>query len=108
MSPAPVRHSVRPPISSAAIGRPRTSGFRRRTAFFTAHPKPEHDYEPEDLIKVKISGAARQELRRTLYDYGITRATLFPGLDGLGSEIEAAIRHRFVLRPEDLLSDQDQ
>lgn len=73
---------------------------------FTVHPEPEQDYAPKGLVKITIPGAARQDLRRTLYGYGTTRATLFPGVDGLACEIETAIRHGFVLRPEDLLSDQ--
>jgi len=82
------------------------NGFQRRTGS-SRYIQPERDYTPEDLIKITIPGAARPTLRRTLYYYGITRGTLFPGLDGLASEIESAFRHGFVLRPEELLQERD-
>lgn len=72
---------------------------------FTVHPEPQRDYAPDDLVKITIPGETRSTFRRTLYDYGITYASLFPGLDGLAVEIVSAIQYGYVLRPEDRLPD---
>jgi hypothetical protein len=74
-----------------------------QAGIFTVHPEPELIYRPEHLVTLRIPGNVRQVLRRSLYDYGITAATLYPGLDGLAQELKSAVLHGFVLRPEDLL-----
>jgi hypothetical protein len=75
-----------------------------QAGLFTVHPQPQRDYVPSGLVKITIPGAKRSKLRRILYDYGITRASLFPGLDGLASEIASAVKYGYVLRPGELLA----
>jgi hypothetical protein len=74
-----------------------------QSGIFTVHPEPELVYKPEHLVTLRIPGDARKVMRRALYDYGVTAATLYPGLDGLAEELKSAVVHGFVLRPEDLL-----
>jgi hypothetical protein len=75
-----------------------------QAGLFTVHPEPECDYAPSGLVKITIPGPTRSMLRRALYDYGITHASLFPGLDGLASEIAAAVKYGYVLRREELFA----
>ena len=39
--------------------------------------------ETGDLARIRIRNAARTPIRRALFNYGVTRKILFPGLDGL-------------------------
>jgi len=55
---------------------------------FTIHPNPTVPFEPDTMVKYIIINAFRRELKFILYRYGITRASMFPGLDGLSSHIQ--------------------
>jgi hypothetical protein len=53
---------------------------------FTAHPEAGRDETidwPGDLLQVLVPGDARARMRHELTQLGITRATLFPDLDGI-------------------------
>src|SRR5262245_27002343 len=54
---------------------------------FTAHAKPSEVFQSPHLTRAIIPAAHRAELRIRLYRYGITRGSLFQGLDGLSAEI---------------------
>ena len=55
---------------------------------FTIHPKPYKPFESEEMDKIILPNRIRPSLKRTLNKYGIDRFSLFPGLDGLASNIE--------------------
>jgi hypothetical protein len=54
---------------------------------FTVHPHPFDPYAAPQVTKVLIPHGVRFRLRDDLYRYGISRGSLFPGLDGLAAEI---------------------
>jgi hypothetical protein len=60
-----------------------------QVGLFTIHPEPSTpiDQNTPNLDRILISGGARRDLKRTLYRYGIHRASLFPDLDGLAAHI---------------------
>jgi hypothetical protein len=65
---------------------------RRITAqmgVFTFHPDWELPFESPELSKMIIRNKDnfRKQLKRTLYTYGIHRASLFPDIDGLAAHI---------------------
>jgi hypothetical protein len=65
---------------------------RRITAqagLFTIHPDPEVDFrENKNVSLMIVRGAYRKTLKKSLYKYGIHRASLFPDVDGLTRHIE--------------------
>ena len=64
---------------------------RRITAqvgVFTIHPRPKEAFVSPDVDRLIIESKARKDLKRTLYKYGIHRASLFPDLDGLAAHIK--------------------
>ncbi len=54
---------------------------------FTIHPNPDKPIQSPRITKVVIQNQCRKEIKRQLYTYGISSATLFPGLDGLAKEL---------------------
>jgi len=54
---------------------------------FTIHPDPEKPFSSDGLEKLVIPNRVRRGLKKTADMYGISRATLFPGLDGLARHI---------------------
>jgi hypothetical protein len=71
---------------------------RRITAqvgVFTVHPDPRQPLESDEVQRWIIPNAYRKELRRTLFQYGIHRASLFPDLDGLSKHIEWFCTERY-------------
>ncbi len=52
---------------------------------FTIHPKPNEAFRDEGIDKYVIEKGARQKIKKMLDLYGINRAKLFPGLDGLAA-----------------------
>lgn len=54
---------------------------------FTIHPDPTDPYLALGIKRAFISFDARKRIREDLYRYGVSSACLFPGLDGLTSEI---------------------
>ena len=54
---------------------------------FTIHPEPEIPLISDNIDKLIIPYSLRRKLKKILNTYGINRAALFPGLDGLSSHI---------------------
>lgn len=65
-----------------------TPRITAQTGLFTIHPDPKESFDSPNVRVVKIAAGFRRDLKRTLWKYGIHRATLFPGLDGLCSHLE--------------------
>lgn len=59
-----------------------------QSGLFTVHPFPYEPFDSDRVDKLIISSGFRKELKFILYRYGITRASLLPGLDGLSSHLE--------------------
>jgi hypothetical protein len=51
--------------------------------FFTLHKNPAKPFRVDDLIKFKFPSEIRARTLYTLDFYGVNRASLFPGLDGI-------------------------
>lgn len=66
---------------------------RAQLGVFTVHPYPTEPLQAADLpdrarlFKVVVKNYAREQIKRTLANYGIFRQTLFPDLDGLAESI---------------------
>ena len=71
-----------------------------QSAIFTIHPDPTEPYLPQGLEKHVIDANYRIPLRQTLALLGITRATLFPGLDGLSGKLTWDLCWRMELAEE--------
>lgn len=65
-----------------------------QAGLFTIHPDPRKPFENEHVDKIVIPAEARRSIRHTLYQYGIHRASLFPGLDGLATHLNWLRRKR--------------
>jgi type I restriction enzyme M protein len=65
-----------------------TSRITAQVGLFTAHPDPREAFESPDIDRLIIRNTFRRRLKQILYKYGIHRASLFPGLDGLAAHIE--------------------
>lgn len=59
-----------------------------QSGLFTIHNEPNNPFESPKIEKLLIKGTMRREIKAQLYKYGISRKTLFPGLDGLASDLE--------------------
>jgi hypothetical protein len=55
---------------------------------FTVHPNPLADFTSPRLTKLTIVKQSRSEIKRILFKYGVSRKTLFPGLDGLCADLD--------------------
>jgi len=55
---------------------------------FTIHPKPLEPLVSSQIERLIIKREIRRNLKHVLYRYGIHRAILFPGLDGLAEHIK--------------------
>ena len=64
-----------------------TSRITARAGLFTIHPSPNVPFNSAKIDKIIIPKSLRKKLKKTLYKFGIHRATLFPGLDGLAVHI---------------------
>lgn len=58
-----------------------------QAGLFTVHPTPTAPMESDTLEKIVILTSFRKQMKNILFAYGIHRATLFPGLDGLADHI---------------------
>lgn len=58
-----------------------------QTGIFTVHPSPQTEMTSDTLEKMVIAQSFRKSLKDILFKYGIHRATLFPGLDGLADHL---------------------
>ena len=59
-----------------------------QSGLFTIHPEPEVPLINEHVSKIIIPQELRRDFKQMLHNYGINRATLFPGLDGLAQHLE--------------------
>lgn len=64
-----------------------TERIVQQSGLFTVHPDFEKPFEPDKLEKLIIPEANRRELKRQLFKLGFSRGSLFPGLDGIASDI---------------------
>jgi len=80
-----------------------SSRITAQKGVFTIHPNPHMPFLHRDLIEIKIPLASRDEMRRALFQYGVSSGTLFPGLDGIAQELEAVVLHKFLIDAEDLI-----
>lgn len=76
-------------VSSVIRYRPShvTARITAQAGLFTVHPEPKTPFDHKSLLKIVISSHARTEIKKTLYKYGISHKTLFPGLDGLAADL---------------------
>lgn len=59
-----------------------------QSGIFTIHPDPTQPFDSDKLDKYIIPNSLRRELKFILYRYGISRASMFPGLDGIAAHTE--------------------
>jgi FRG domain len=66
-----------------------TPRLTAQAGLFTIHPNPKVAFQGNPSITriIDIAGTARREIKRTLSQFGIHEASLFPGLDGQGAHI---------------------
>jgi len=65
-----------------------TPRITAQSGLFTVHPDPAKALNSSAVEKLVIRASFRRELKKILYRYGIHRAALFPGLDGLAAYIQ--------------------
>lgn len=65
-----------------------TPRITAQAGLFTIHPDPVSAFESKSIDRLVIAASYRKRLKHTLFRYGIHRASLFPGLDGLSKHIE--------------------
>lgn len=58
-----------------------------QNALLTIHGYPTSIYKPKGLEKILITSNFSSVLKRMLINFGISRATLFPGLDGIAADL---------------------
>lgn len=61
----------------------RTHRVNAQSGIFTVQPDPTEPLWHPSLQRIRIANSARQQIKGVLFDYGITRKLLFPGLDGI-------------------------
>jgi hypothetical protein len=80
------------PFKRSEVGKfiPRhiTSRITAQAGLFTIHPKPLEPLVSSQIERLIIKREIRRNLKHVLYRYGIHRAILFPGLDGLAEHIK--------------------
>jgi hypothetical protein len=64
-----------------------TPRITAQAGLFTVHPNPKTPFVSPMISKLIIKKQFRKDLKYILYKYGIHRATMFPGLDGLANHI---------------------
>jgi hypothetical protein len=57
-------------------------------SMFTVHPDPSTPFDSPKVRRAIIPTDARRQLKRSLFKCGISRKTLFPGLDGLARDLD--------------------
>jgi hypothetical protein len=65
-----------------------SSRITAQVGVFTIHPNPTEAFESRDVERLILKRNCREEMKWILYRYGIHRASLFPGLDGLAAHIK--------------------
>lgn len=59
-----------------------------QSGLFTIHPYPDQPLSGREVEKIIIKNSFRRELKKILFKYGIHKASLFPGMDGLAEHIK--------------------
>ena len=72
-----------------------TQRIAAQAGVFTIHPNPSEPMKTDTMDKLVIQNAFRRDLKFILYRYGITRASMFPGLDGLAYHIQWLRTHQY-------------
>ena len=84
--------SLPDPFEIDSVGRfiPRhiTARIAAQAGLFTIHPNPLEPFCSETITKLVIKQPFRKMLKFTLHQFGVHRASMFPGLDGLAKHIE--------------------
>ena|SRR2546423_4228360 len=65
-----------------------TPRIASQSGLFTVHPEPNKPFNSPSIDKLIIAQSFRSKLKQILYRYGIHRASLFPGLDGIAGHIQ--------------------
>lgn len=65
-----------------------TTRITAQSGLFTIHPDPTDAFVSESVDKLVIGKVFRRNLKKILYRYGVHRAALFPGLDGIANHIQ--------------------
>jgi hypothetical protein len=65
-----------------------TTRITAQTGLFSIHPKPLEALTSTEIERLIIKNNFRKKFKRILFKYGIHRASLFPGLDGLAEHIQ--------------------
>lgn len=65
-----------------------TARIMAQQGLFTVHPKPTEAFDDTTVTKIHIKEAARRELKKILFKYGVSSRYLFPGLDGLSKDLK--------------------
>jgi len=77
------------------------SNFTKRiiaqSGIFTVHNEPEKNFESSNIYKIIIPHDIREDLKTTIYLYGISRASLFPDMDGLAAHIDWQIEKKWIM-----------
>lgn len=64
-----------------------TNRITAQSGLFTVHNDPGTPFEHKSLLKIVIANDCRLDIKKTLYKYGVSRKSLFPGLDGLAADL---------------------
>lgn len=64
-----------------------TERIVQQSGLFTVHPNIEDPFKPDTLEELIIPADSRRELKRQLFKLGFSRGSLFPGLDGIASDL---------------------
>lgn len=65
-----------------------TQRITAQSGVFTYHPDPYKAINTDDITAIVIKSSVRHQIKIRLFEYGITHASLFPGIDGVASYIE--------------------
>ncbi len=65
-----------------------TERITAQAGLFTVHPNPREPFQSDRIDKYIIANSFRRQFKFILYRYGVTRASMFPGLDGLAAHIQ--------------------
>ncbi|MFH0816311.1 MAG: FRG domain-containing protein [Methanobacteriota archaeon] len=65
--------------------------MQSQSAVFTIHHQPTEDFSPFVTIKIIVKNIARKNIKTELWQYGISRKTLFPDLYGLATTTNSQV-----------------
>jgi hypothetical protein len=68
-----------------------TARIPAQHAAFSIHPKPDAAFKPPGLMRLCIPSELKADFLHQLRLFGITRATLFPSLDGVADHLTSLI-----------------